>query len=139
MAKVMTYSPKQVKIALGTHVVTGYADDSFVTIEASGEGVAKKTGCDGEVVRAISPDRSYNIKVAILQTSPTSKWLLNQFEKDQSDGTGTFAITVKDITGDTKFTTDCAWVVKCPSWVYGKDSNNREWELACGEGHLNIN
>ena len=37
MANVHTYDPKKVKIAIGSHIATGFADDSFVTIEASGE------------------------------------------------------------------------------------------------------
>ena len=31
--KVKTYNPKEVLIALGSHIVTGYAEDSFVSIE----------------------------------------------------------------------------------------------------------
>ena len=34
---VKTYNPKKVIIALGSHVVSGYADDSFITIESSGD------------------------------------------------------------------------------------------------------
>ena len=30
--KVKTYNPKEVNIAIGTHIVTGYAEDSFVSI-----------------------------------------------------------------------------------------------------------
>ena len=38
---VKTYNPKSVTIACGNHIVTGYADDSFVTIEANGDGITK--------------------------------------------------------------------------------------------------
>ena len=53
--KVKTYNPKEVNIAIGTHIVTGYAEDSFVSIEPSGDGTTKKIGADGEVTRSISP------------------------------------------------------------------------------------
>ncbi len=55
--KISTYNPKQIVVSVGTQIITGFADDSFVTIEASGEGITKKVGCDGEIVRAISPDK----------------------------------------------------------------------------------
>lgn len=50
--KVKTYNPKEVNIAIGTHIVTGYAEDSFVSIEPSGDGTTKKIGADGEVTRS---------------------------------------------------------------------------------------
>ncbi len=47
MGKIKTYNPKEVTMALGNHIVTGYADDSFITIDPNGDGVTKKVGCDG--------------------------------------------------------------------------------------------
>ena len=56
MGKIKTYNPKEVTMAFGSHIVSGYADDSFITIDPAGDGVTKKVGCDGEIVRSISPD-----------------------------------------------------------------------------------
>ena len=39
MGKIKTYNPKEVTIALGNHIVVGYADDSFITIDPNGDGV----------------------------------------------------------------------------------------------------
>ena len=61
-SKIKTYNPKEVVISAGPHIVTGIADDSFVTIEANGDGITKKVGCDGEIVRAVSPDGTYKVK-----------------------------------------------------------------------------
>ena len=68
MGKVSTYSPKQVTVALGNHIVSGYAEDSFVSIEPSGDGITKKVGCDGEIVRSVSPDDTFTVKLTVLQT-----------------------------------------------------------------------
>ena len=43
-SKVRTYNPKEVVIACGSHIVTGIADDSFISIEANGDGITKKVG-----------------------------------------------------------------------------------------------
>jgi len=136
MGKTYTYNPKQVKIALGSHVVTGYADDSFVTIDPLGDGTTLKIGCDGEANRAISVNNSFSIKLSLLQSSETNEFLRNRLKKDQSDGDGTFPITVKDLMGKELFTSDAAWVTKEPTWTRGKETNNREWELQCGEGRF---
>ena len=52
-SKIKTYNPKEVIVTCGTHIVTGYADDSFISIEPNGDGITKKTGCDGEIARSI--------------------------------------------------------------------------------------
>ena len=39
MGKIKTYNCKEVTIALGSHLVTGYADDSFISIDPKGDGV----------------------------------------------------------------------------------------------------
>ena len=50
MASVKTYNSRLVTVALGTHSVTGFADDSFITVEPLGDGVTSKSGCDTSVL-----------------------------------------------------------------------------------------
>ena len=92
MGKIKTYNPKEVTIALGNHIVAGYADDSFITIDPNGDGVTKKVGCDGEIVRSISPDDTYIVKLTVLQTSETNSFLQNRFKQDRQTGDGMFPI-----------------------------------------------
>ena len=95
MGKIKTYNPKEVTIALGNHIVAGYADDSFITIDPNGDGVTKKVGCDGEIVRSISPDDTYIVKLTVLQTSETNSFLQNRFKQDRQTGDGMFPILIK--------------------------------------------
>lgn len=127
-----TYNSRQVMIALGSHSVSGFADDSFVTIEQKGDGVTSKTGCDGEVSRAVDPNEQYTIKLVVQQMSATNKYLQGMYAKDKKSGDGIFSVLIKDITGGVKFSANDAWVVKQPSRVWGKDTNNREWEIETG-------
>ena len=129
---ITTYNSRQVKIALGNHSVSGYAEDSFVTIEQKGDGITSKTGCDGEVMRAIDPNEQYKIKLSVQQQSPTNKWLQAKYIADKTNGTGLFSVLINDLSGNVKFSANQAWVVKQPSRVYGKDTNNREWEIETG-------
>lgn len=133
---VRTYNCKQVLIALGSHVVTGYAEDSFVTIEKQGDGVMSKVGCDGEIARAIDPNKQFKVKVSLLQVSPSNTWLQSRYDLDCETGNGTFPVLVRDLTGKTVFSSDTAWVVKPTSYGYGKDTTNREWEIDTGEGTI---
>ena len=136
MGKIKTYNPKEVTIALGNHIVAGYADDSFITIDPNGDGVTKKVGCDGEIVRSISPDDTYIVKLTVLQTSETNSFLQNRFKQDRQTGDGMFPILIKDLKGGLVFSTEAAWCVKKAPVTRGKETNNREWELHTGSGEL---
>ena len=133
---IKTYNPKKVTVSLGNHIVKGYADDTFITIDPSGDGITKKVGCDGEIVRAISPDDSYVIKLSLLQTSPTIGYLEERLAADRETGEGLFPILIKDLSGSLVFSSDSAWVVRSPSRAFGRDSINRECEIHTGSGVL---
>ncbi len=132
MGRIKTYNPKEVTIALGTHIVTGYADDSFITIAPSGDGVTKRVGCDGEIVRSISPDDTSIVKLSVLQTSETNSFLQQKFNEDQKTGEAMFPILIKDLKGGLVFSSDACWPAKPASRGFGKESNNRDWELHPG-------
>ena len=134
---VKTYNAKEVTMAAGNHIVTGFADDSFITIETNGDGVTKKVGCDGEVARAISPDGTYKVKLTLLQTSDSNSFFQKQHNIDMSPGgDGTFPIMVKDMRGGLLAQADQAWVTKPATRVRGKESNNNEWEIQTGEATM---
>ena len=44
MSAVKTYSPDRVKLVVGVHSVTGYADGTFVSIEPLGDGITSQAG-----------------------------------------------------------------------------------------------
>lgn len=134
--KVKTYNPKEVTIACGSHIVTGIADDSFVSIEPNGEGITKKVGCDGEIVRAVSPDNTYKVKISLLQTSDSNSYFSNMVDVDRESGEGMFPVLIKDLKGGTVFSTEAAWVTKKSSLTRGKSDNNREWEIDTGDAIL---
>lgn len=133
---VKTYNPKKVTCALGRHIVSGYADDSMITIEFGGDGTSYVAGADGEIVRSIDPTEIYTLKLSVQQTSSTNAFLQKMFDKDREDGNGTFPVNINDLLGKEKFTGDIAWVTKPASFVRGKTQNNREWEIVVGKGQF---
>ena len=126
-----TYNPKKVTCALGNHIVSGFADDSMITIEFAGDGTSYVSGADGEVVRSIDPSEIYTVKLTVLQTSSTNAYLQNMFDRDKKDGNGTFSININDILGNEKFVAEVGWVTKPAPFARGKTQSNREWEIAC--------
>lgn len=134
MSKVTTYNPKKVTCSLGRHIASGFADDSFISIEPAGDGTSYVVGADGEIARSIDPSKVYTIKLALLQASATNAYLQKMYEKDKKDGSGTFSVNINDILGKEKFVGAVAWVTKPASWARGKAQGNREWEIVVGEG-----
>lgn len=131
---VKTYNPKKVTCSLGRHIASGFADDSFISIEPASDGTSYVVGADGEIVRSIDPSNVYTVKIALLQTSKTNEYLQKMYDKDKKDGKGTFTVNINDIIGKEKFVGATAWVTKPPAWGRGKTQNNREWEIVVGEG-----
>lgn len=133
---ILTYNPKKVTCALGKHIASGFADDSFITIDLVGDGTTYVVGCDGEVVRSIDPSDAYTIKISLLQTSPTHSFLQNMYEKDKKSSDGIFSITIKDLLGDIQFSGAQAWVTKPATFIRGKAQNNREWEIVAAHAEF---
>lgn len=131
MAELKTYNSKKVTMALGNHIVRGYAEDSFVSIEPVGEGVNSQSGADGDVVRSIDPDSRCTVKIKLQQTSSTNDFLKNMRKKDKKDGTGIFSLTIKDLMGGEVFSAEHAWVKNDSAWERGKEASDREWEIEC--------
>lgn len=131
---VTTYNPKKVTCSLGRHIVSGFADDSFISIEPAGDGTSYVVGADGEIARSIDPSKVYTVKLALLQASKTNEYLQKMYDKDKKDGSGTFPVNINDILGKEKFVSAVAWVTKPSAWSRGKAQTNREWEIVVGEG-----
>ena len=136
---IKTYNPKQVNVILGTHIVTGYAEDTFVTVDPNSDGVSKRVGCDGEVVRSISPDDTYVIKLALLYGSPTNTFLQNRLDQDLKTGDGMFSLSIVDNKGGTMFHALNAWPVRAASRGYGREAPGCEWEIHTGSGVVTEN
>lgn len=133
---VKTYNPKKVTCALGRHIVSGYADDSMITVEFAGDGTSYVAGADGEIVRSIDPTEVYTLKLSVQQTSSTNGFLQKMFDIDREDGSGTFPVNINDVLGREKFSGEVAWVTKPASFVRGKSQNNREWEIVVSKGQF---
>ena len=134
---VKTYDPKKILIVAGTHIVTGYADDSFVSVEPAGDGTTKKTGCDGEIVRSLNPDKSSTVKITLLQTSDSNAFFQSMYNQDQETGEAIFPLMVQDLMGNYLFNAEQAWVPKPATQGYGKESGTREWEIHTGQATQN--
>lgn len=131
-----TYRCKDVLASFGSHSLTGYGEDDFISIEPNGEGTQKKVGCDGEVARSMDPDTTYKGKISLLQTSPSNKELERLYTLDQTTGDGHFPMLITNRRGGTQFKTSDAWIKNRAPRTYGKGIKMIDWEFETGDGKL---
>lgn len=130
---IKTYDCRKVIVTVGSHIVSGFAEDSHITIEPAGEGITSVCGCDGEHSRSMDPNRSSNIKIVLNQTSSSNKFFNKMLNADQETGEGMLPMLITDLRGGLLAHAEQAYIKKRPSTVYGKATQNREWEFATGD------
>ncbi len=130
MARVKTYDCKKFKMLFGTEIITGYAAGTFISIEPQGDGTTAVVGCDQEIVRSIDPESILaQVTITLLQSSSSNTMLSGLKDVDNQSGAGISPLIIKDLTGNSVFISDQAWIVKKPNLQRGKtaEDGNCEW------------
>lgn len=124
-----TYDPKQIILIVGGVQISGYADDSFVTVRRNADAWALNMGVDGEGTRSKSNDGSGQIEVALMQTSQSNTFLSNLAIADETSNSGLVPMMMKDALGNTLAVAEQAYVKKMPDLEYGREAGSRTWIL----------
>jgi hypothetical protein len=137
MGTVYTYSPEDVSVSIGSIIVSGYSEGTFVTVEREEDSFTKVVGADGEVTRSKNANKSGTLTLTLKGSSASNDLLSALASKDEIDGSGVAAVMVKDNSG----TTVCAgkgWIRKKPAAEFAKEVGDREWTLDVGTLEMHI-
>lgn len=132
-AGVLTYDPRKVLIVMGAQPITGFAEDSMVTIAPHGEGMQLYSGADGEVARSIDPDHTFEITIHLSSASKSNTYLSNLYNADRVTGQFIMPLLIKDLGGDTLFSVDQAWVSNFPEATRGRTIETQDWVIQTGQ------
>lgn len=133
MAGVRTYNPSRVVVIVQGFSIYGYADGTFVNIAMPSDGITTQVGADGEIARAINPDRRCTVTLTLQQTSPANDFLSTLFNLDILTCGGRIGpILIQDLCGETIFSASQCWVVKPADLEFSKEITNRAWQLQTG-------
>lgn len=124
-----TYDAGQVIITWGPHVVTGYADGSFVKASRDDDTFKKRTGADGFGTRIRMRSKAGQIELTLEQTSPSNDFFAATAVADELLGTGVMPAVVKDLNGTTVAAAAEAWIRKPADIEGAKESGTRTWIL----------
>lgn len=127
-----TYDPRKIMVQFGNRQLTGFSQDSIVSITPHGEGVQKYVGADGQVQRSLDPDLTYEMEITLSSTSKSNDYLSNCYNLDRSTGKGQLPLLVKDLSGTTLFFASEAWVTNMPEAGRGRQITEMSWTIATG-------
>ena len=131
MAK--TYNPKRVQLAIGPHIVTGFADGTFIQVERTSDQFQVVIGADGEAARAASADKSGTLTLTLMQTSASNDFLSTALLTDEQTNLNTMPLLMKDVSGRTLVQAAEGWIKKYATIEFGKEIVSREWVYETGE------
>ncbi len=131
MGELKHYDPDLVTTIFAAIPLTGFAEDTMVTIEEEDDAFTEVGGVDGDVSRSKVLGRRATITFHLMSTSRANAALSALHEQDlqSAGGAGVAPMMVKDGNGISVFATDKAWIAKRPTVTYGKQATSREWKI----------
>lgn len=136
---VSTYDPAKVVVTFGGVPISGFADETFVSIKRSNGGAfAKKRGADGKVERINKGSYDFTVGITLQQTSSSNLTFDAAMKADMLSNSGKAPLSVTDLNGVTMLTAPEAWVNEDPSVDLGSDTSSRKWVIETGPAPLTI-
>jgi hypothetical protein len=129
MADVKIYDPENVDVIYAGVPISGFAEDTFVTIEAEAEDWLEVDGVDGDLTRSKNLAQKWKVTFHLMSSSKSDAFLsgLRELDLSETGGAGVSPIMIRDRNGVSLFVSDKAWIMKPPTATYGKTASAREW------------
>lgn len=127
-----SYSPNDVIVTVGGVPVSGYAPDTFVSVEYNTDAATLVEGADGSPAMAFKRgQRGGSITLTLLQTSLSNNYLsaLLFSQKNGANSATTFAISVRNAQGGEMHTISRGAIGKEPVAGNGPEVGTREWRF----------
>ena len=125
---VQTYSPKDVILTVGGYQLTGWQS---ISISRTVKGFTVIRGIRGKNTRVPNVDTSATITVSLLQTAQGNDVLSYIHELDLEEGTARIALTLKDRSGCSVFSSNEAFITGYPVATFSGQFEYRNWEFFC--------
>lgn len=130
-----TYAAADVVLTIGGIPISGFADDSFVTVAFNSPLAEMSTGADGETVVNLNADKSANSTITLKETSDSNVYLrglaLAQQEAAAEVGAAPFKLpfVLWDTRTGEKVGSAHTVILTMPEIGKGKAAGDRAWEL----------
>lgn len=135
--RLATFAPNDVAIVIShsasgiSHIVSGFSEDSIISIERNSDTFELYTGADDTNTRIYKANTSATFTIPLQQTSNSNDILTALYVNDKNtrDSSGLFSITVKDNSGRSVFFSEEAYIAVVPNASFGNAMELREWVI----------
>lgn len=130
-----TYSPESVLVVISndnfSHVISGYADGTFLSITRVVEHATLYTGADATAARVKRKVRNTDITLTLGAYSESNDVLshLLYLDEEADRDEHLFAITIKDASGRTLASSPQAFIGTTPDISFGTDMAENDWMI----------
>lgn len=134
---IATYSPEDVKVVLSkdnfTFIVSGYAEDSMVSIARASETFAMYVSADNQMTRQYKSNTAATVTLSLNQGSVANDVLSQLYTNDKNsrNSSGLFEIQIMDMSGRSRFSSNQAFISVVPDVSYANSIQTREWQIVC--------
>ena len=124
-----TYDAKRVEIIFGPLSLSGFAEDSMITLTPESEIWTSKVGVDGQTTRSRSNNDNYKATVRLMQTADTRLKLQELTLRNSALSEVTFPFKLVSL--DTGETYECAeaYIERLPDAEFGREAGEREYTI----------
>jgi hypothetical protein len=116
------------------HEVSHYADgDDSIMIKRREDGITDKIGADGKMALARSANKSGEITLKLMQTSPSNHVLVEIYTLQQQKGGKFIPIQVlfQDVNRQDRAAAVAGYIKNLPEITRGAAVNTQEWVIVC--------
>lgn len=142
MKPLSTFAPNEVSIVLttseGTHVVSGFAEDSICTIDRASDTFEMYIGADDSPTRLYKANTATMVTITLAQTSLSNDIMSQLYERDRSTRNGVFSLFVGDNSGRTKIFAEEAYIGVVPNAQFGNSMQTRDWVIHAPSSIIHI-
>lgn len=128
MSTVNTYTPADVSLAFGGYVLSGW---NTINIKRNYPVFTPVDGIRGKNTRVRNRNTSATISFSCLQTGEANDLLSDIVRQDTELGTGRIALTLKDSSGSSIFSSSESYVAGYPDVVFSEGFEYRVWVIQC--------
>ena len=123
------FDPNQLSVVFGVSPISGFAEDTMITIENDNPKYNYNNDIHGNVTRYRVNKNTAKITLILTQDSKSNNILSNYVELDRINDAGVFPVMLKDPSGSTIFSCEYASIQSEPKIEFGQDAKNREWVI----------
>lgn len=135
---IANYSPDEVRCLAFGIPLTGFSNETFITITKDRVPYTTTETPDGTIARLYTNSQTYTIALTFHRGSTSNDVLTKLWQLDEITQRMKFPLLIKDLSGTDLFFSSTTWVEGIPSVVESSTFDTRTWVLRSSQAVINV-